>query len=133
MWARQLAWLHARPRPYVRSDAKPGKARPAEQLPIRMQKYTDEGTEPPIPELYAAQHLARHLFDVGPVMSGGMGSAPITYSEITAWQRACSVPLTPWEAQTLRAMSMAYAGESVAAEAHDAPPPYIKKRSEQHA
>lgn len=131
MYARQLAWLHARPRAYVRSDSK--KKVQDQPRPARIQRYTDDGIEPPLPELYAAAHLVQHLFDVGPVAVGGMGPAPLTFAEITAWQAACGVPLRPWEAQTLRAMSVAYVGQSVDAEAPDAPPPYIQRPSEQHA
>ncbi len=35
------------------------------------------------------------------------GLAPITYSEILAWQQANRVDLTPWEVDTLRAVDAA--------------------------
>ncbi len=37
-----------------------------------------------------------------------MGIAPVTWSEIVAWQVAMGISLTPWEAETLQAMDQSF-------------------------
>jgi hypothetical protein len=69
-------------------------------------KKPDELDLPPLdPSL---QPIWDAFLDLGrsraPAMSG---LAPITYSEILAWQQANRVDLTPWEVDTLRAVDAA--------------------------
>ena len=41
-------------------------------------------------------------------MSGGMGAAPLSHSEIRAWQDNTGEVLTAWEVKTLRRLSNDY-------------------------
>lgn len=77
-----------------------------------------------MPPLDCGDYLVRHLFEIGPVMSGSSGAAPVTHQEITAWQVLTRVPLQPWEARFLRGMSLAYVGELHAAAKHDRKAPW---------
>lgn len=81
-----------------------------------------------MPPTEAGAYLLDYLFEVGPVMAGGMGHAPLTFQELTAWQERIGIRLSPWEARTLRLLSMAYISASHEAEARDCPPPWIPKR-----
>lgn len=90
-----------------------------------MQRYQDQGTQPPLPEPGLAKHLAGHLMEVGPTGYGAMGPVPLTHSEIAAWQSNTGVELTAWEATTLRALSVDWITSSQAAQAEDCPPPWV--------
>jgi hypothetical protein len=74
------------------------------------------------------QYLVDYLMEVGPTMPGGFGPAPLSYSELRAWQDTMGIQLTPWEAQTLRRLSTTWIVSSRAAEAPDCPPPYAYQR-----
>lgn len=58
------------------------------------------------------------------IQGGGMAAAPLEWSEIADWQCATGLILTTWEARTIRAMSIAYIGESRKAEDENCPPPW---------
>nr|KAJ8744646.1 hypothetical protein H9T68_11680 [Delftia sp. PS-11] len=68
-----------------------------------------------MPDPGPAEYLLDIFFDVGPVLYTPMGEAPFGYDQLEAWQRCHGVRLTPWEARTLRDMSLAYAGEKALA------------------
>jgi hypothetical protein len=57
-------------------------------------------------------------------MSGGMGMAPLTFSELESWQRQIGIELKPWEVRLLRRLSGEYCAESSAATKADAPAPF---------
>ena len=59
----------------------------------------------PLPELTAM------FMDAGPYEEGGMGSIPISASELMAWQRGSGQHLTPWEFKTVRTLSRCYLAE----------------------
>ncbi|MDD2742324.1 MAG: hypothetical protein PHV02_08625 [Rhodocyclaceae bacterium] len=61
---------------------------------------------------------------MGPVLSGGMGPAPITFSEIESWQRQTGVSLQPWELRLMRRLSFDYITETQKAAAPECPPPW---------
>lgn len=77
-------------------------------------------TELALPPLDAAQHIAEHLFQIGPSTSGEV----VTYQEIQAWKNLTGHELNGWEAQTIRALSAAYLAEYQAAEDAKRPAPY---------
>lgn len=52
--------------------------------------------------------VIRYAIDVGLAQPGGMGPAPVSASELTAWAAGMGVDLAPWEFATVRAMSAAY-------------------------
>jgi hypothetical protein len=49
-------------------------------------------------------------------MSGGMGNAPLSHSEIAAWQGNTGIELSAWEARTLRTLSAEYLNSAQDAE-----------------
>jgi hypothetical protein len=69
-------------------------------------------------------HVIGRLIEIGLVGSTGMGSAPLTWLEIDAWQRLSGVQLGPWEARLIRALSTAYIAEGRKAESENCPPPW---------
>ena len=77
-----------------------------------------------MPPIQWGGYILDYLFEVGPTMPSGMGSGPLTFSEIEAWQRAVGIRLSPFEAQLLRRLSVDYFGESHAATKIDCPAPY---------
>ena len=83
-----------------------------------------DGIEPEMPPIDACGYLVGYLFEVGPSLSGGMGPAPLTHSEIEAWQRNIGLTLEPFEARWLRRLSIEYLNESHRAEKSDCPSPY---------
>ena len=77
-----------------------------------------------MPPIEWGDYLLDYLFEVGPTMPSGMGSSPLTYAEIEAWQRTVAIALSPFEVQLLRRLSVEYFGESHAATKPDCPAPY---------
>lgn len=103
----------------------PGK--PSAKLPppvSRRDAFKRRGAEVQMPPIQWGGYILDYLFEVGPTMPSGMGSGPLTFSEIEAWQRAVGIRLSPFEAQLLRRLSVEYFGESHSATKADSPPPY---------
>ena len=90
-----------------------------------MQRYLDAGEAPPIPES-PLPYLTDLLFEIGPTMPGGFGPAPLSETEIAAWQTNRRVTLTAWETRSLRELSRVYIAEMYRAETPDAAPPYVE-------
>lgn len=106
---RYVAWLNATldpPKEQTTSNRNSRNEPPP--LVTRKQKLAAEGVELQYPQLCGEAYLLDILFDAGPVQPLGMGSAPLDYAEIEAWQRTHGVQLTPWEAGMLRRLSRAY-------------------------
>ncbi|WP_332848716.1 hypothetical protein [Massilia sp. S19_KUP03_FR1] len=80
--------------------------------------------EPEMPDLAWGRHLIDYLLEVGPVMAAGMGSAPITFTELSNWQAQLGLRLSPWEVRTLRRLSLEYNSESQLATKPDREPPF---------
>jgi hypothetical protein len=70
----------------------------------------DEDWQPDMPSVEGSEYLLAYLYEIGPCMYSGMGEAPLTHGEIEAWQRNTGTRLTPWEARTLRTLSLAHIG-----------------------
>jgi len=121
LWIRQLAWLHATPKPDARS--KRGRTEPDAPRPSRIEKYKARKIEPRMPP-NPAPHLTDRLIEIGITEAAGMGAGPISWLTIDAWKRATGVPIEPWEARLLRRLSSAYLAESRRAEAEACPPPW---------
>lgn len=115
---RQLAWLNAVPE-------RPGRRISGEQRVSRLEALRAEDKLPDLPGTDAF-YLVQYLLDLGPTVASGMGAAPVGYVEIDAWQRALGIELAPWEAQTLRALSVEYLAMSHRASAHDCAAPYVE-------
>ncbi len=116
-----MAWLHATPKPpegTKRSKHGDQAARISrldrlkkDRIPVRM---------PPNP----APHIVSRLVEIGITETTGMGPAPLSWREISEWQRNTGIPLAPWEARLLRQLSLAYLSESRRAESENCPPPW---------
>ena len=78
----------------------------------RYEKYSRIGSPladlPPVDE---AAYLVDYLMEVGPVASGGMAPAAISYSEIAAWAEITSTIISPWDAHMLRYLSRVYVNQ----------------------
>ena len=117
LYVRQSAWLDAVPEHEGKSDL------PANTVSRRKDMET-RGRSIEMPPLDCGDYLIRHLYDIGPTIAAGMGSGPVTYSEMEAWQRVTGIQLLPWEASLLRRLSGEYAAESFAATKRDRPAPF---------
>lgn len=73
-----------------------------------------------------AAHLVNYLFEIGPTVAVGMGEAPITHVDISAWMANTGIALEPWEARLLRRLSIEYLSASHQARKPDAPAPWAQ-------
>lgn len=120
---RQLAWLGAVPQPAPGSaEAKAGKRNTLS----RRDELKKNGIVPSLPPNPMPQ-LMLWFTNIGMVSAGGMGPTPLSWSEITAWQRCTGIRLAPWHAQLLRNLSIAYIAETANAEAENAPAPWRRE------
>lgn len=69
-------------------------------------------------------HLILYLWEVGPILAGGMGSIPVNNAELLAWSELTGIELHPWEARFIILLSQDYLMESRAAEKQDCPSPW---------
>lgn len=77
-----------------------------------------------MPPLEFGRYLVDYLFEIGPTLIAGMGSAPITHGEIAAWQCNTGIALTSWEARVVKRLSIEYLNQSHKAQKRDCPPPW---------
>lgn len=75
--------------------------------PPRIKRMIADGIDLPIPP-NPAPYITEWLFEVGPTMPTGMGAAHLSWSEIGEWARQTGLELTPWEATTLRDLSVEF-------------------------
>lgn len=97
-----------------------------------MQRMQRDGMEPQLPELQAGGHLVGYLFEAGPTSPAGMGSAPLAWAELQAWQAQVGIELESWEVRTLRRLSGDFVAESRRAEAPDAASPLAVQTTERN-
>jgi hypothetical protein len=97
----------------------------AEGVPTlsRMQQMKKDGIVPEMPS-NPAPHIIARLTDIGITETTGMGPAPLSWREISEWQRNMGIPLAPWEARLMRQLSIAYITEGKRAESENCPPPW---------
>jgi hypothetical protein len=128
---RQRAWLSAVPK--VPASQKVQDRNAGTKQLSRWDQMKKNGVNPVMPEV-TCQYLANIYFEIGPVCAGGMGSAPITQTEIDAWQRNSGVRLQPWESQFVRRLSSVWIDESREAESPERRAPYseIAMTTQQH-
>jgi len=69
-------------------------------------------------------YLLDYLYDVGPALRNTAGNAPLSCSEIVAWERLTGVELQPWESKLLRRLSADYLGMASRASDPTCPSPY---------
>ena len=92
--------------------------------PCRLDLMKARGVAIDMPRLAAGRYLIDYLYEFGPVMPAGMGSGPVTFSEMEAWERKAGIELAPWEARLLRRLSGDYLAESHRATKPNCPPPF---------
>lgn len=63
--------------------------------------------------------LISYLLELGPVVSAGLGLAPIGWRDIEAWQACTATRLPPWQARMLVELSREYVSFSREAEKPD--------------
>lgn len=116
MYARQMGYLHARPR----------LGHSKQQPKSRLQQLRDQGTDPPMPPVpIDGRYLIEQFHEVGPASHGAMGGLlPVTFAEMEAWQQATAVELLPWEARLLRRLSCEYVAQYAASDAPECPAPW---------
>lgn len=114
---RHAAWLNARPEKVDGDKSK------APELTRRQQLEKDGIDNPEMPPC-TAHYMVAFFFEVGPCASSGMGDAPLSHSEIAAWMQNTGIRLNPWEARTLRRLSIAYLNESQKATKRGHPAPW---------
>lgn len=83
----------------------------------------ERGLKPAIPP-NSAPHITEWLFDMGPVLSGGMGMSRLEWRDIRAWQDQMGIELAPWEARLIRALSGTYLSMAMDAKDETCPAPY---------
>lgn len=133
-----MAWLHARPRkPPPKRKRNERHPHEDETPPTRQERLQAEDAMPALPDPGPAAYLAGILFDVGPLQAGAMSFVPLDYVQINAWAAGHAQPLSPWESETLRALSRAYHHELARAEdpaaampgsAHESPEQAAERR-----
>jgi len=121
LFVRQLAWLHATPKPPAGSkQADPKFQRDRLSRLAQMKKDKIPVLMPPNP----APFIIGRLMEMGLTEAAGMGAAPLSWLTIEAWQRVTSIPLPSWEARLIRQLSLEYLSESQRAEDMSCPPPW---------
>jgi hypothetical protein len=113
-----MAWLNATPEVELR------KGETKRETKSRQQVLLAGDIEPEMPDLAWGKYLIDYLLEVGPVMAAGMGSGPITFTEIRSWRKELGLRLSPWEVRTLRRLSLEYNSESQLATKPDRDPPF---------
>lgn len=113
-----MAWLNATP------EVEQQKGEAKRETKSRRRQMIDENIEPEMPELTWGRHLIDYLFEFGPTMPAGMGSGPLTGTEIKDWQELLGIEFHPWESRLLRRLSSEYLDQSRAATKRDCPPPF---------
>jgi hypothetical protein len=90
----------------------------------RLAKLEKDDIEPEFPPFDGPQHLLNMFWEVGPTMSGSMGSGPLTHGEIESYQRNICIKLSPWICRTFKRLSAEYLNESHKATKRDCPAPW---------
>ncbi len=120
LYARHLAWLHATPKPPEGSK----RAARATYKPVtRLATMTGRKITPAMPP-NRMPHIITRWIEIGMTAGGGMAPAALSWLEINEWQKATCVTLSPWEARTIHALSVAYIAEGRRAEEETCPPPW---------
>ncbi|WP_343526745.1 hypothetical protein [Sphingomonas sp.] len=119
-----MAWLAATPKPPEGSRrAERWEKAPATTKRSRaetMGKKAAESAMPPNP----MPHVIERFIEMGMVEAAGMGTVPLGWQTIAAWSQMTGVRLCPWEARTIRRLSVEYLAEGRRAEAETCPPPW---------
>lgn len=116
LYVRQAAWLHTAP---LSKDGSPQLSRLAQLQRARR----DATFHPEMPHVDAS-HVLGYLFEIGPVLPGGMGPVPLTHTELLAWQQNVGIELQAWEARCLLQLSREYSAQAALAQSSACKPPW---------
>jgi len=83
-----------------------------------------EGREIEMPPIEWGEYLVAYLFEFGPTVAAGMGSAPVSAGEIESWSRLLGIELGGWEARLLLRLSREYLAEASNATKQDCLAPW---------
>lgn len=89
----------------------------------RGQQILNDGLPLPLPEIEVT-YVVDLLFEIGPVVPGGMGAVPLRSEHLLAWREEQGITLDPWESRMLRRLSRDYLIASQKAEKPDCPQPW---------
>lgn len=82
-----------------------------------------DGIELPMPS-NPAPLITNRLMEIGLTEAAGMGAGPLSWPSIAGWQAVAGVSLSPWEARTIRKLSVEYLAEGRRAESENRPAPW---------
>lgn len=120
---RQAAWLNAKiEQPGAQKIA--GRIKPTSRLDQMRGERRDPDFVPLMPPC-ELPYLVGYLWEVGPVIDGGMGSFPVQETDLAAWQSNTGIELEPWESRLLRRLSREYLVQLQQAEKPDCLPPWL--------
>lgn len=92
------------------------------------QDLKDDEYLPDMPDVdIEVVYLLTNLWEMGPVMGGGMAPVPVPQSEIMAWQSNNGIDLAPWEVRTIRALSVDYHSQYQASKKADEKAPWVSE------
>jgi hypothetical protein len=125
LYVRQLAWLYSVPQlpPKVREAAEKSGQKIQPNSVSRYDEMTASNISPPMPP-NPMPHFILWFTEIGMVEAGGMGSAPLSWREIVAWQDNVRIRLTPWQARMMRSLSVAYLAQKAKSELTTDPAPW---------
>lgn len=121
VFTRQIAWLHTAPNPKQAATIDH-----VDPPMTRLQTLRAQDAQPDIPAAGPGAYLVGYLFDAGPLVSTGQGSAALSWRDMEAWQSGTGIELQPWEARIVRALSHTYLSSAIAAKNPDCPAPYAE-------
>jgi len=98
---RELAYLRTTPN----KDYKPRTEK------TRYEEMEKIGKEPIFPNIEGYEYLLHHLQTLGYFSSTGMGTAPLSFTEINSYMQATQTYLTPREVLAIRKLSENYIAE----------------------
>lgn len=116
LYVQQSAWLNTAP-------TQSGKVSERSKPKTRLEQIKETGGRIPLPP-NPARYLTDWFFEIGPTSPAGMGEGPIGWTDITAWQSLTGIELQPWEARTIRRLSIAFVHQRSVAKEPDCPAPY---------
>lgn len=125
---RQLAWLYSVPQlpPKVIEAAEKNKQKIVPNTLSRFDEMKAGKVSPPMPP-NPSPHFILWFTELGMVEATGMGSAPLSWQEIRAWQDNVGVRLSPWQARMMRSLSIAYLAQKGKSELTTDPAPWSGK------
>jgi hypothetical protein len=123
LYARHLAWLHAKPNE-PSTNQKGAKGRESK---TRLQRREEMGLPVKMPEVEAYEHILGWFFEIGPAATGMAGNVPISYTEIMNWVTLTGIEITDFEVGALIKMSKQYCYQSYISENPHCEAPYAEE------